>query len=79
MTNWKRFKNIIVQKSLIFFYDRINKGILFNTYIRILKITKLFKSNLDINKKVIKDFKNPFFLSRKSRFYMYSDGLNNRL
>ncbi len=79
MTNWKRFKNLIVQKSLIFFYDRINKGILFNTYIRTLKITKLFKSNLDINKKVIKDFKNPFFLSRKSRFYMYSDGLNNRL
>ena len=79
MTNWKRFNKIIVQKSLIFFYDRINKGILFNYYIRILKITKFFKSNLDINNKVIKDFKNPFFLSRKSRFYMYSDGLNNRL
>lgn len=79
MTNWKRFKKIIVEKSLIFFYDRINKGFFFNNYIRILKTTKLFKSNLDVNKKVIKDFKNPFFLSRKSRFYMYTGGLNERL
>lgn len=79
MTNWKRFKKIVIQKSLIFFYNRINKGFFFNAYLRILINTKLFKSKIDIKNQVIKDYKNSFFLSRKSRFYMYSDGLNDRL
>lgn len=79
MTNWKRFKKILVQKSLIFFFERIDKKFYFNSYLRILKKTKLFKSKLDIKNQVINDFKYPFFLSRKSRFYMYSEGLNDRL
>mgnify|MGYP001380559070 CR=1 FL=1 len=79
MTNFYRLLNIAIQKSLIFFYERINKGVFFNFYLGILKITNLFKSNLKISKNVIFEYDKSFFLSRKSRFYMYSKGLNNRL
>tara|TARA_Y100000385_G_C13101110_1_gene644576 strand:- start:902 stop:1726 length:825 start_codon:yes stop_codon:yes gene_type:complete len=79
MTNFYRLLNIAIQKSLIFFYERINKGVFFNLYLGILKITNLFKSDLKIGKNVIFEYDKPFFLSRKSRFYMYSNGLNNRL
>ena len=79
MTNIRKVKILLVQKSLIFFYNKINKGIIFDYYLNFLKVLKLFQAKLTANNKKINDFHNPFYLSRKSRFYMYSNGLNFRL
>lgn len=79
MNNLQKFIKIFVQKSLIFFYQKINKNSLFDLFIWVLKKINLFKANIVIKEKIIYDFGTPFYVARKSRFYLYCVGLEYRL